>query len=98
MITTFPDRLKVQTIKNVIVAAGGDLRGNYLRMEIPVLFRYHSTNAKETDIEWSPEWVKNPNDATDYFGQCDDLVSWIHRFKGEGHGFTWVNRQVITKL
>ena len=97
MTTNFPGHLRVNTVKNVIVAGGGELRGKYLKMEIPLLFRYQSQTAKETDIEWAPEWVEDPDEATDYFGQCEALISWIHRFKGEGQGFTWVNRQVVTK-
>lgn len=82
--------------RSIIVAGGGELRGKYLKMEISSLFRYHSQTSKPTDIDWKPEWVSNPDKATDYYSQCEDLISWIHRFKGEGQGFTWVNRQVVT--
>ena len=83
--------------KNVVLVGGGNLRGKYLKLPgLSPLFRYLSTDASVSDLTWAPEWVDIPEDATDFGGQAEDLISWMHRFKGEGEGFTWVTRQVVT--
>ena len=83
--------------KHVVSVGGGAIRGMYLRMTVNPIFRYDLANSTAQDIPWDPEWVESPDEATDYGGQADDLINWIHRFKGEEEEFTWLNKKVLTK-
>lgn len=83
--------------KSLILVAGGEHRGKYLKLTgLSPLFKYLSMDASVSDVTWEPEWVDTPESATDFGNQAEDLISWMHRFKGEGEGFTWVTRKIVT--